>query len=35
MEGADFVADPDIETIFQTNSITLAKAGELINKISR
>jgi 1-deoxy-D-xylulose-5-phosphate reductoisomerase len=35
MEGADFVADPDIETIFQTNSVTLAKAGELINKISR
>ena len=35
MEGADFVASPDIDTIFQTNSTTLAKAGELINRISR
>ena len=35
MEGADFVSNPDIDTIFQTNDITLTKAGELINKISR
>ena len=35
MQGADFAADPDIDTIFQTNAVTLAKAGELINKISR
>ena len=35
MTGADFVADPDIDTIFRTNEETLAKAGEFINKISR
>ena len=35
MQGADFAADPDIDTIFQTNAVTLAKAGEFINKISR
>ena len=35
MDGADFVASPDLDTIFQTNSVTLAKAGETINKISR
>lgn len=35
MQGADFAAEPDIDTIFQTNAMTLAKAGELINKISR
>ena len=35
MDGADFAASPDLDTIFQTNSVTLAKAGELINKISR
>ena len=34
MQGADFAAEPDIDTIFQTNAMTLAKAGELINKIS-
>ncbi len=34
MRGADFAAEPDIDTIFQTNAMTLAKAGELINKIS-
>ena len=35
MEGADFVADPDLDTIFATNGQTLAKAQELIKKISR
>ena len=34
MAGADFVAEPDLETIFMTNEITLAKAGELIDRIS-
>jgi 1-deoxy-D-xylulose-5-phosphate reductoisomerase len=35
MEGADFVAAPDLDTIFATNEQTLAKAQELIKKISR
>ena len=35
MQGADFAAEPDIDTIFHTTAMTLAKAGELINKISR
>ena len=35
MQTADFVANPDIDNIFQTNEETLAKAGELIGKISR
>ena len=30
MEGADFVADPDLDTIFKTNEITLIKAEEAI-----
>ena len=34
MAGVDFVADPDLETIFATNEAALAKAGELIDKIS-
>ena len=34
MSGADFVAEPDIETIFRTNDETLIKAGEIINRIS-
>ena len=34
MAGADFVAEPDLETIFRTNETTLAKAGELIDRIS-
>ena len=33
MAGVDFVADPDLETIFATNEAALAKAGELIDKI--
>jgi 1-deoxy-D-xylulose-5-phosphate reductoisomerase len=35
METADFAARPDIENIFETNEMTLAKAGELICKIAR
>ena len=35
MQTADFVVNPDIDNIFQTNEATLAKAGELIGKISR
>ena len=35
METADFSANPDIDNIFETNETTLAKAGELIGKISR
>ena len=34
MAGVDFVADPDLETIFATNEAALAKASELIDKIS-
>ena len=34
MSGADFVADPDLETIFKTNETVLAKAAELIDKVS-
>ena len=30
MEGADFVAAPDLDTIFKTNEITLKKAEEAI-----
>lgn len=30
MEGADFVAEPDLDTIFKTNEITLKKAEEAI-----
>ncbi len=35
MVGMDFVANPDLETIFETNEATLSKAAELIGKISR
>ena len=34
MAGADFVAEPDLDTIFRTNEAALAKAGELIGRIS-
>ena len=34
MNGVDFVADPDLDTIFATNSEAFIKAGELIDKIS-
>lgn len=34
MDGVDFVADPDLETIFATNAEALIRAGELIDKIS-
>lgn len=34
MDGVDFVADPDLETIFATNAEAFIKAGELIDKIS-
>ena len=33
MSGVDFVADPDLETIFATNEAALAKANELISRI--
>ena len=35
MEGADFAATPDLDNIFHTNEATLAKAGEIIGRISR
>ena len=34
MDGVDFVADPDLDTIFESNSEAFIKAGELIDKIS-
>ena len=34
MAGADFVAQPDLDCIFETNERTLAKAGEMIRKVS-
>ena len=34
MDGVDFVAEPDLDTIFATNAEALAKASELIEKIS-
>ena len=34
MAGVDFAASPSLDDIFQTNRITLAKAGELIDRIS-
>ena len=34
MSGADFVANPDLETIFRSNESAYAKANELIAKIS-
>ena len=35
MAGADFVANPDLDCIFETNEMTLAKAGEIIRKIQK
>ena len=34
MAGADFVADPDPDTIFRTNEAAFAKANELIDRIA-
>ena len=34
MEGSDFVAHPDLETVFATNESTLAKAQEAIKRLS-
>jgi 1-deoxy-D-xylulose-5-phosphate reductoisomerase len=34
MAGADFAASPDLDAIFATNEITLAKAEEIIRRIS-
>jgi 1-deoxy-D-xylulose-5-phosphate reductoisomerase len=34
MDGANFVADPDLDTIFRTNEETLAKAAERINIVA-
>ena len=34
MAGADFVADPDLDTIFRTNEAAFAKANELIDRIA-
>jgi 1-deoxy-D-xylulose-5-phosphate reductoisomerase len=34
MAGADFAADPDLDTIFRTNEETLVKAGEMIDRIA-
>jgi hypothetical protein len=34
MNGSDFVANPDLETIFQTNDAVYAKAAEAAIKLS-
>ncbi len=34
MAGVDFAAEPDLDTIFRTNEAALAKAGEIIGRIS-
>ncbi len=34
MAGADFVAEPDLDTIFKTNEETLIKAAEKINAVA-
>ena len=34
MAGADFVATPDLDTIFRTNEETLAKAAEKIGHVA-
>jgi 1-deoxy-D-xylulose-5-phosphate reductoisomerase len=34
MSGVDFVASPDLDTIFHTNDQALAKAGELIDRVA-
>ena len=35
MYGAEFAASPDLDTIFETNSRTLATASEIIDRVSR
>ena len=35
MCGAEFAASPDLDTIFETNSRTLATASEIIGRVSR
>lgn len=35
MCGAEFAASPDLDTIFETNSRTLATASEIIDRVSR
>ena len=35
MAGADFAANPDLDCIFETNEVTLAKAGEIIRRIQK
>ena len=35
MDGADFAVNPSLDDIFETNETTLAKAEEIIRKISR
>ena len=35
MEGSEFVANPDLDTIFAVNESTLAKAQEIIERISK
>lgn len=35
MSGASFIAEPTLDEIFQTNSDSLAAAGEIINRLSR
>ncbi len=35
MAGADFAANPDLDCIFETNEVTLAKAGEIIRRIKK
>ena len=35
MAGADFAVDPDLDCIFETNEVTLAKAGEIIRRIQK
>ncbi len=35
MSGAEFAASPDLDTIFETNSRTLATASEIIGRVSR
>ena len=34
MAGADFVANPDLDTIFETNDSAFAHAKEIIGRIS-
>ena len=35
MDGADFVGEPDLDTIFMTNGEALAKAREILGKYLR